>query len=75
MRRQISDFKLFSAVPRTRDKAPRNEISYAARQLKRATYKPSKVHTGATKRPLQYLAGTLAFSSTFRQVGFRLNRH
>lgn len=59
-----------STYPR---QAPSNEISYAVRQLSRATYTPSKVHMGATKRLTWYLAGTLAFSITFKQVGFRLH--
>ena len=37
--------------------------------------KPSKVHTGAAKHLLRYLAGTADFSIHFMQGGFGLNAY
>ena len=53
----------------------RYDISYAVKQLARAMSKPSKVHMGAAKHLLRYLAGTVDFSITYKQGGFRLNAY
>lgn len=53
----------------------RYDISYAVNQLARAMSKPSKVHMGAAKHLLRYLAGTVDFGITYKQGGFRLNAY
>ena len=50
----------------------RYDILYAVNQLARAMSKPSKAHMAAAKHLLRYLAGTVDFSITFKQGGFKL---
>jgi len=51
----------------------RYDIMYACRQLARALSKPSKVHMGAAKHLLRYLAGTKDFAITFKRIKFTLD--
>ena len=50
----------------------RYEIRYACSQLARALSKPSKVHMGAAKHLLRYLAGTKDFAITYKRGKFTL---
>ena len=45
---------------------------YSSGQLARATSKRSKVHMGAAKHLLRYLAGTTNFTIVYKQGGFKL---
>ena len=45
---------------------------YSSGQLARAMSKPSKVHMGAAKHLLRYLAGTTNFTIVYKQGGFKL---
>ena len=47
-------------------------VMYSTCQLARAMSKPSKVHMGAAKHLLRYLAGTLDFSLVYKKGGFKL---
>ena len=49
------------------------DIMYACSQLARALSKPSKVHMGAAKHLLRYLAGTKDFAITFKRGKFTLD--
>lgn len=52
----------------------RYDIPYSVNQLARAMSKPSKVHMGAAKHLLRFLAGTMVdFSTTFAQGEYRFN--
>ena len=50
----------------------RYDVMYSTCQLARAMSKPSKVHMGAAKHLLRYLAGTLDFSLVYKKGGFKL---
>ena len=50
----------------------RYDVMYSTCQLARAMSKPSKVHMGAAKHLLRYLAGTLDFSLVYKKRGFKL---
>ena len=47
-------------------------IMHSSGQLARAMSKPSKVHMGAAKHLLRYLAGTTNFTIVYKQGGFKL---
>ena len=47
-------------------------IMYSSGQLARAMSKPSKVHMGAAKHLLRFLAGTTNFTVVYRQEDFKL---
>lgn len=47
-------------------------VMYASYQLARAMSKPAKVHMGAAKHLLRYLAETTAFNITCKRGGFKL---
>ena len=49
----------------------RYEIMYATSQLDRAMSKLAKVHQGAAKHPLRYLARTTDFTIIYKKGGFR----
>ena len=51
----------------------RYDIMYACSQLARALSKPSKVHMGAAKHLLRYLAGTKDFAITYKRGKFTLD--
>ena len=51
----------------------RYDIMYACSQLARALSKPSKVHMGAAKHLLRYLAGTKDFAITCKRGKFTLD--
>ena len=48
------------------------DIMYSTCQLARATWRPSKVHMGAAKHLLRYLAGTTDFTLVYKKEGFKL---
>ena len=50
----------------------RYDIMYSSGQLVRAMSKRSKVHMGAAKHLLRYLAGTTSFTIVYKQGGFKL---
>ena len=50
----------------------RYDVMHSTCQLARAMSKPSKVHMGAAKHLLRYLAGTLDFSLVYKKGGFKL---
>ena len=50
----------------------RYDIMYSSGQLARAMSKPWKVHMGAAKHLLRYLAGTTNFTIVYKQGGFKL---
>ena len=50
----------------------RYDVMYSTCQLARAMSKPSKVHMGAAKHLLRYLAGTLDFSLVYKKGGIKL---
>ena len=50
----------------------RYDILYTINQFASAISKPSKVHMGAAKHLLRYLAGSIDFSITYKQGGFKL---
>ena len=52
-------------------KVRRYDIMYACSQLARALSKPSKVHMGAAKHLLRYLAGTKDFPITYKRGKFQ----
>ena len=51
----------------------RYDIMYSSGQLARAMSKPSKVHMGAAKHLLRYLAGTTNLTIVYTQGGFKLS--
>ena len=51
------------------------DILYAVNQLARAMSRPSKVHTGAAKHVLRYLAGSVNFPITYKRGGFKLTNY
>ena len=50
----------------------RYDVMYSTCQLARVMSKPSKVHMGAAKHLLRYLAGTLDFSLVYKKGRFKL---
>ena len=50
----------------------RYDIMYSTCQLARAMSRPSKVHMGAAKHLLRYLAGTTDFTLVYKKGGFKL---
>ena len=46
---------------------------YSSSQLARAISRPAKVHMGAAKHLLRYLAGTTDFTIVCKKGGFKLN--
>ena len=50
----------------------RYDVMYSTCLLARAMSTPSKVHMGAAKHLLRYLAGTLDFSLVYKKGGFKL---
>ena len=51
----------------------RYDISYAVNHLAKAMSKPPKVHMGADKHLLRYVAGMVDFRVTYKQGGLRLS--
>ena len=51
----------------------RYDIMYSSGQLARAMSRPAKVHMGAAKHLLRYLAGTTDFTIVYKKGGFKLN--
>lgn len=51
----------------------RYDNSYMVNQIVRAMSKPSKLHMGAAKHKLRHVAGTMDFSITYKQGGFKPN--
>ena len=50
----------------------RYDILYTVNQLARAMSQPFKAHMGATKHLLRCLVGSIDFSITYKQGGFKL---
>ena len=50
----------------------RYDIMYSTCQLPRAMSRPPKVHMGAAKHLLRYLAGTTDFTLVYKKGGFKL---
>ena len=50
----------------------RYDIMYSSGQLARAMLRPAKVHMGAAKHLLRYLAGTADFTIVYKKRGFKL---
>ena len=50
----------------------RYDIMYSSGQLSRAMSKLSKVHMGAAKHLMRYLAGITSFTIVHKQGGFKL---
>ena len=50
----------------------RYDIMYSSSQLARAISRPAKVHMGAAKHLLRYLAGTTDFTIVYKKGGFKL---
>lgn len=50
----------------------RYDVMYSTCQLARAMSKPSKVHMGAAKHLLRYLAGSTDFTIVYKKGGFKL---
>ena len=50
----------------------RYDIVYSSGQLARAMSRPAKVHMGAAKHLLRYLAGTTEFTIVYKKGGFKL---
>ena len=48
------------------------DIMYSSGQLARAMSTPAKVHMGAAKHLLRYLAGTTDFTIVYKKGGFKL---
>ena len=48
------------------------DIMYSLGQLARATSRPVKVHMGAAKHVLRYLAGTTDFTIVYKKGGLKL---
>ena len=51
----------------------RCDTLYAVNQLARAISNPSKAHLASAKHQFRYLAGTVDFAITYRQVDFKLD--
>ena len=50
----------------------RYDIMHISRQLARAMSRPAKIHMGAAKHLLRYLAGTTDFTIVYKKEGFKL---